>query len=111
MESRLLSIFLKAALALTVAVFLPLTSASAQDEEARTQVIDPDVERRDIKRADIDDENWEIGAFVGWMSIEDFESNFVYGLTLDYHVNEWFFGQLNYGRTSAGETSSPSACR
>jgi outer membrane beta-barrel protein len=105
MESRFLRIFLKAGLALVMAVCLPVTAVLAQEESQSTQVIDPDVARRDIERADIDTENWEIGAFVGMISIEDFETKFLYGLTGNYHVNEWFFGQLNYGRAKAGDTS------
>jgi len=73
--------------------------------EAPGQVIDPDVERREIKEPKIDTENFEIGAFVGIMSVEDFESNIVYGVRLAYHVTEGFFVEGTFGQTDAGLTS------
>ncbi|MGB5345945.1 MAG: outer membrane beta-barrel domain-containing protein [Woeseia sp.] len=69
------------------------------------QVIEPQVERRDIREADIDTENFEIGAYVGLMSVEDFESNVVYGARLAYHVTEGFFVEGTLGQTDAGLTS------
>ncbi|MDH3620528.1 MAG: outer membrane beta-barrel domain-containing protein, partial [Gammaproteobacteria bacterium] len=39
------------------------------------QVIDPQVERREIKEPKIDREDFEVGAYAGIMSIEDFGSN------------------------------------
>lgn len=69
------------------------------------QVIEPQVERREIREADIDTENFEVGAFVGIMSVEDFESNVVYGTRLAYHVTEGFFVEGILGQTDAGLTS------
>ena len=69
------------------------------------QVIDPEVERREIKEPAIDSENFEVGAFVGIMSIEDFESGIVYGARLAYHVTEGFFVEGTIGQTDAGTTS------
>ena len=43
------------------------------------QVIDPQVERREIKEPAIDRENFELSAFAGIMNIEDFGSDAVYG--------------------------------
>ena len=69
------------------------------------QVVDPQVERREIKEPDIDTEDFEIGAFGGIMSIEDFGSDFVYGVKLTYHVTEGFFVEGGVGQTQAGLTS------
>jgi outer membrane beta-barrel protein len=68
-------------------------------------VIKPDLERRSITEADIDSEDFEVSAFVGVMSIEDFGSNVVYGARLAYHITEDFFTEAAIGRTDAGETS------
>lgn len=73
--------------------------------EAPEQVIDPEVERRTIKEPKIDTENFEIGAFAGIMSIEDFGSDLVYGVKLAYHVTEGFFVEGSFGFTTAGRTS------
>lgn len=69
------------------------------------QVIDPQVERREIKEPKIDREDFEVGAFVGMMSIEDFGSDTVYGVKLAYHVTEGFFVEASVGQTEAGLTS------
>ncbi|NIA27178.1 MAG: outer membrane beta-barrel domain-containing protein [Desulfobulbaceae bacterium] len=69
------------------------------------QVIDPEVERREIKEPAIDREDFEVGGFVGIMSIEDFGTNFVYGARIAYHVTEGFFIEGTIGQTEAGLTS------
>jgi len=73
--------------------------------EAPGQVIDPEVERREIKEPAIDREDFEIGAFAGIMSIEDFGSDLSYGLRLAYHVTEGFFVEATGGYSRAGLTS------
>ncbi len=69
------------------------------------QVVDPEVERREIKEAKIDREDFEVGAFAGIMSIEDFGSDPVYGIKLAYHVTEGFFVEASVGQSEAGKTS------
>ncbi|MDH4126024.1 MAG: outer membrane beta-barrel domain-containing protein [Gammaproteobacteria bacterium] len=69
------------------------------------QVIDPQVERREIREPAIDREDFEVGAFVGIMSIEDFGSDVVYGVRFAYHVTEGFFVETTVGQTEAGLTS------
>jgi outer membrane beta-barrel protein len=67
--------------------------------------IQPAVERREIRVAKIDKENWEAGVDVGSLSVEDFEVNPSYGLRLAYHINEDFFAEAKIGRTRAGLSS------
>lgn len=93
----------------------PAQPEPTEDEVARTdraeadapapRVIEPEVERRKIKVPKIDTENVELGAFFGVLSIEDFGSNPVYGVTAAYHVTEDFFFQAEAGRSKAGRTS------
>ena len=73
--------------------------------EGPGQVIDPDVERREIKEPKIDREDWEIGGFAGIFSAEDFQSNLVYGVRLAYHLTEGFFVEGSVGQTETGLTS------
>ena len=57
----------------------PVAAAPAAKAEPVTgepdqrPVIDPQVERREIKRARIDTEDFELGGYVGVLAIEDFE--------------------------------------
>jgi len=68
-------------------------------------VIDPNIARRQIDESLIDVDDFEIGAFVGVMNIEDFGTNSLQGVSLSYHINENFFGKIHYGQSTAGETS------
>src|SRR4051812_38703012 len=61
-------------------------SANSDPSSNQQPIIDPQVERRTIKRARIDTEDFELGAYAGILSIEDFESNVVYGARLAYHL-------------------------
>ena len=87
------------------------TDAEAAEEEAEDQdvtpprVIEPNVARRKIKTPKIDNENWELGVGLGFMSIEDFGTNSTYAAQLNYHVTEDFFFRLDAGQSTAGETS------
>lgn len=81
------------------------TAASASEATSDQPVIEPKVERRDVKRARIDTEDFEAGLYAGVLSIEDFESNAVYGAHLSYHLTEDFFIEGTVGRSRAGRTS------
>jgi outer membrane beta-barrel protein len=74
-------------------------------EHDNGSVIEPELQRRTITEADIDSEDFEAGAYAGVMSIEDFGTNFVYGVRASYHITEDFFVEAAYGRTEANETS------
>jgi outer membrane beta-barrel protein len=74
-------------------------------EHDSESVIEPELQRRTITEADIDSEDFEAGAYAGVMSIEDFGTNFVYGVRASYHITEDFFVEAAYGRTEANETS------
>lgn len=81
----------------------PLAEESAPQQNP--SVIEPEVERREIKKPKVDSENFEIGAFAGVLSIEDFGSNPVYGVRAAYHVTEDFFFEASVGQSTAGRTS------
>jgi outer membrane beta-barrel protein len=108
MESRIRSIFL-ARTAVLIALFCvqPVfgQEAPATSGASTPRVIEPDVERRSVDISKIDTEDFELTAFVGMMSIEDFESDIVYGARFAYHINESIFAELTYGSTEAGRTS------
>ena len=112
MESRIRVLFLIIALiglsgcAATKNLFgIGPDEAPPPSTEPPGQVIDPEVERREIKEPKIDREDFEAGGFVGIMSIEDFGTNVVYGVRLAYHVTEGFFVEGTVGQTEGGLTS------
>jgi outer membrane beta-barrel protein len=83
----------------------PSVPETQAGESSESPIIDPQVERREIERVRIDTEDFELGAYVGILSIEDFESNAVYGARLAYHLTEDFFIEATYGQSEAGRTS------
>lgn len=97
--------------ALAVAAALPGSAAAqAAGEPAalptqQPQVVEPAVKRREIEPAGIDTENFEAGAFVGTISIEDFGSSLVYGARIAYHFTEDLFTEATVGSSKAGRTS------
>ena len=82
--------------------------AAAQERPVATetpQVVEPQVQRREVVRPDIDTENFEAGLFIGSISIEDFGSSVVYGGRIAYHFTEDVFAEATLGTAKAGKTS------
>jgi len=79
------------------------TVVSAQEDDR--PLIEPDVRPQKVDEALIDTENFEIGAYAGIINIEDFESSFLWGGKLTYHLSETFFFEANVGFAEGGETS------
>lgn len=104
MESRIFVLLLIAGFVLATLTGCGTNRLVQQDDE-RPAVIEPEVERREISIADIDTENFEIGAFVGLMSVEDFGVSTVAGARFAYHMTEDFFVELSAGRVDTEETS------
>ena len=68
-------------------------------------VIQPEVERQVIEEAAIDEEDFEVGVFGGFLAIEDFGTNAVYGARIAYHITEGLFMEAAVGTSEAGKTS------
>jgi outer membrane beta-barrel protein len=112
MEIRIQRIFLNAFLLCVLATTSNIIFAAEEESEVRDdeslsniKVFDPQVERREVDRDAIDTENWEVGMHYGIISIEDFGASEITSFTVAYHVTEDFFVSLNYGSTTAGESS------
>jgi outer membrane beta-barrel protein len=108
MAGRICIFFLRNSLTAALAGLLFAVGAVRADELIEPDsepVIEPELQRRAITEADIDSEDFEAGVYAGVMSIEDFGTNFVYGVRAAYHVTEDFFVEAAYGRTEADETS------
>ena len=78
----------------------------AQENAGSAEVVEPAVERRTLDVAAIDTENFELTGFIGWMSVEDFESDPVYGLRFAYHINPHLFVEATYGESDAGTSTA-----
>jgi len=108
MEGRFLFLFLSGVLLLanlTGCAGRKARKAAESGVELPEQVIEPEVDRREVKAPKIDTERFEIGAHVGFMSVEDFGTNVSIGARFNYHINERFFIEATYGQTDTEETS------
>ena len=106
MENRHQHFLLKTLSAIFCLALLPLAADAAEQQDGDRgldRIILPDLERRTIKESDIDSENFEIGGFVGFMNVEDFGTNPVYGIRAAYHATEDFFLEASYGVTTTSE--------
>ena len=84
-----------------------LSSAPCHAEDANINeppVLDPNIVRLGLKDADIDDENFEVGVFGGFMSVEHFGTFPVYGARGAWHLSEDLFFEINVGATSVDKT-------
>jgi len=109
MEARLSCVLLAAALLAGCSWFhrgdKKPTPVSVEEPQAEPTIIEPQVSRREVKTPKIKSKDFEVGAYFGALTIEDFGTNPVYGVTAAYHVTEDFFLQAYLGRSKAGLSS------
>jgi outer membrane beta-barrel protein len=91
--------------ALPASVLAQVAGESSALPSQQPQVVEPAVQRRDVEPAGIDTENFEVGAFIGTISIEDFGSSLLYGARAAYHFTEDLFAEATIGSSEAGRTS------
>ncbi|HVY66583.1 MAG TPA: outer membrane beta-barrel domain-containing protein [Gammaproteobacteria bacterium] len=105
MEGRSVVLLLTLTLAVGVLSGCGRDRLVRSDDNGQPPVIEPDVERREIKVPKIKKSDFEVGVFAGSLSIEDFGVHNATGATFAYHVTDKVFVQLGAGRTTAGLTS------
>ena len=103
MESRFLVLLLIVTVAAASGCARQRTVAA--DADGRPPVIEPEVERREIGQARIDTEDFEVGIYMGQLSVEDFGVNNVLGGHFAYHITEGFFVDLSAGESDTERTS------
>jgi outer membrane beta-barrel protein len=93
-------------IALSLAFLAALTAppARAADERpANEQVIEPQIDRREVKLPKFPSNDFEFGLFVGTYAAQNFGSSFLYGARLGYHITEDIFVEAVYGRTRVSD--------
>ena len=104
METRIRRIYVTLAGLMLAGSFS--AAALAQDDQTIDEIIAPDLERREIREAEIDSEDFEFTTYLGGiLSVEDFGSNRMIGGSLAYHINEDFFMEAAYAQSELGESS------
>jgi outer membrane beta-barrel protein len=72
-------------------------------QPANEQVIVPEVDRREVKVPRIPSNDFEVGAFAGTYSTQDFGASAVGGLRLGYHITEDIFVEGVVARTRVSD--------
>lgn len=89
---------------LAVSLSGPVMAEDAPMRSGR-QVLEPELERRDVAVPTIQAEDYELGLNLGILSIEDFDSNPVASLELNYHITEDYFFQATLAGSSVSDTA------
>ncbi len=109
METRLSSVLLAAMLLSGCGWFHRGDKASNQvvveEPEGEPSIVEPQVRRREVKVPKIKAKDFEVGAYFGALSIQDFGTNPIYGIRAAYHVSEDLFLEGYLARSKAGTTS------
>ena len=72
-------------------------------QPSNEQVIQPQVDRREVKLPKYPSKDFEIGLYVGTYATQNFGSNLVGGVRLGYHISEDIFVQAVYGETKVSD--------
>ncbi len=107
MEGRLRSLFL----VICTMVIVPVSyGAETEVPDLDTlqnieSVIQPEVPRTQFDESKIDVNDIELIPSFGLLAIEDFGTNLILNVKLQYHVSEDYFVGVEFGRSEAGKTS------
>lgn len=105
MENRLQHVFLKLTGICIFSTLLPVNLALGSEATASASSMPVAANTAPEHKVDIDTEFFELGAFVGFINIEDFTSEEVYGIRSAFHATEDIFLEFNYATASVSESS------
>jgi outer membrane beta-barrel protein len=109
MEIRLSSVLLAAVLLSGCGWFhrgeKPSNQVVVEEPAGEPSIVEPQVNRRQVKVPKIKAKDFEAGAYFGALSIQDFGTNPVYGVRAAYHVSEDLFVEGYLARSKGGTTS------
>lgn len=89
--------------ALFLFLALPAAVLAQAQQPANEQVIQPQVDRREVKLPKFPFKDFEFGLFAGTYATENFGSSTIYGARLGYHITEDIFVVAAYGRTEVSD--------
>jgi outer membrane beta-barrel protein len=71
-------------------------NALSQNSKDSVVIIEPEKTVTNVQAAAIDKEHFELGFYLGSVSVEEFNTNLVTGLSLTYHINSNWLTQAQY---------------
>lgn len=84
-------------------LMLPVAVSAAEQDDAT--LIDPRIERRQVRESQIDSENIELGVYAGLLAVDNFNTPPLVGARAAWHVSEDIFFELSVAQAKTGETS------
>lgn len=79
---------------------------SGQDpEKSAVTVIEPETDVEPVQVAKIDTERFELGGYVGSISIADFNTVLMTGVSASYHIGDRYMASIAYGKSGEPEAS------
>ncbi len=81
---------------------LPL---EAEETDSSVTVIQPTKKVNKVTPLAIDTEKFELGLFLGMLSVEDFSTNPSQGISFTYHIDSKFIAQVDYGISDVGRAT------
>jgi outer membrane beta-barrel protein len=88
---------------LALAPVLCAAQASSQQQPSNEQVIQPQVDRREVKLPKYPSKDFAIGVFGGTYSTQNFGASAVAGVRLGYHISEDIFVDAVYAQTKVSD--------
>lgn len=89
--------------AVLLALATPVLAAAQATAPANEQVVDPQVDRRDVRVPKFPSKDFSIGLFAGTYGTENFGSSPVVGLKAGYHITEDIFVEAAFGATKVSD--------
>jgi outer membrane beta-barrel protein len=102
MSRPALALALTITLSAALSAILPVARA-AEQAPGNDQVIEPQLDRRNVRVPHIPSNDVELGLFTGTYNLENFGSSWIYGLRAGYHVTEDVFVEAAYGQTKVSD--------
>ena len=90
-------------LSMALAPVLCAAQASSQQQPSNEQVIQPQVDRREIKLPKYPSKDFALGVFGGTYSTQNFGASAVAGVRLGYHISEDIFVDAVYAQTKVSD--------
>ncbi|HEX7157339.1 MAG TPA: outer membrane beta-barrel domain-containing protein [Burkholderiaceae bacterium] len=87
----------------TALLAIPRASRAAEQAPGNDQVIEPQLDRRDVRVPHIPSNDVELGLFTGSYNLENFGSSWINGVRAGYHVTEDVFVEAAYGQTKVSD--------
>ncbi len=105
MLTQIKNVFIAPLLGLSYLLVLPAHADVQTDDKQSVTIIKPSKKMTKAKSAAIDTESFELGIYLGSISIEDFGTNQLSGISFVYHINPKFIASVSYATSDISKAT------